>query len=102
MNSVLVVDDDPDVRTTVCSWVNSFGYDVAEVDSAECALDHLEQQPTDIAVCDVNMAGKDGVWLAWRIREKFPQTAIVMASLVRDVETAVCSLRNDVADYLLK
>jgi putative nucleotidyltransferase with HDIG domain len=102
MHSVLIVDDDPDLRETVCSWVESFGYDVAEVDCAERALDYLDQRPTDITLCDVNMAGKDGVWLAWRIREKFPQTAIVMASLVRDVETAVCSLRNDVVDYLLK
>jgi putative two-component system response regulator len=102
MNSVLVVDDDHALRNTVTSWVDSLGYGVQDAGSAEEALESLDGQPVDIAVCDVSMAGKDGVWLAWRIREQFPNTAIIMASAVRDVETAVCSLRNDVVDYLLK
>ena len=102
MHSVLVVDDDHELRNTVTSWVDACGYDVTEAGSAEDALDSMDDQPADIAVCDVRMAGKDGVWLAWRLREQFPQTAIIMASAVRDVETAVCSLRNDVVDYLLK
>ncbi len=102
MYSVLVVDDDHELRNTVTSWVESFGYDVTEAASAEDALDAMAGEAADIAVCDVRMAGKDGVWLAWRLREQFPQTAIIMASAVRDVETAVCSLRNDVVDYLLK
>jgi response regulator RpfG family c-di-GMP phosphodiesterase len=66
------------------------------------ALEALKKDRLTSHSVDVNMAGKDGVWLAWRIREQFPQTAIIMASLVRDVETAVCSLRNSVVDYLLK
>ena len=102
MHSVLVVDDDHELRQTVALWVDSLGYEVRDAGSAEEALDVLDDAPADIALCDVNMAGKDGVWLAWRIREHFPQTAVIMASAVRDVETAVCSLRNDVVDYLLK
>jgi putative nucleotidyltransferase with HDIG domain len=42
------------------------------------------------------------VWLAWRLRERHPQTAIILATALRDCETAVSSLRNDVVDYLLK
>lgn len=102
MHSVLVVDDDHELRNTVSSWVDAFGFDVAEAGCAEEALDAMADEPADIALCDVSMAGKDGVWLAWRIRELFPQTAIIMASAVLDVETAVSSLRNDVVDYLLK
>ena len=96
MHSVLVVDDDHDLRNTVTTWVDSFGYQVSEAGSAEDALESMAGKPADIAVCDVSMAGKDGVWLAWRIRDLFPQTAIIMASALRDVETAVSSLRNDV------
>ena len=102
MHSVLVVDDDHELRDTVTAWVDSLGYEIQGAGSAEEALDAMVEAPADIALCDVSMAGKDGVWLAWRLREQFPQTAIIMASAVRDVETAVCSLRNDVVDYLLK
>ena len=102
MNSVLVVDDDQALRRTVSAWVDSFGYEVTEAESADEALDRLNDRPADIALCDVNMASNDGVWLAWRIHEHFPRTAIIMATALRDVETAVSTLRNDVVDYLLK
>jgi cyclic di-GMP phosphodiesterase len=101
-HSVLVVEDDDAQRRKIASWVDSFGYEVREVPCAEDALAAMGRQPSDIAVCDANMAGKDGVWLAWRMRERHPQTAIILATALRDCETAVSSLRNDVVDYLLK
>jgi response regulator RpfG family c-di-GMP phosphodiesterase len=102
MHSVLVVDDDPALRRTVSTWIESSGYEVQEAESADHALEVMEDAPTDIALCDGSMAGKDGVWLAWRLRERHPRTAIILATALRDCETAVSSLRNDVVDYLLK
>jgi len=102
MHSVLVVDDDLALRRTASSWIESFGYQVHQATSADAALEEMEDAPCDIALCDVSMAGRDGVWLAWRLRERHPHTAIIMATALRDCETAVSSLRNDVVDYLLK
>jgi putative nucleotidyltransferase with HDIG domain len=102
MHSVIVVDDDHALRRTITSWVGSFGFRVTEADDANQALDRLAEQPADIAVCDVNTSGRDAVWLASLIREHHPNTAIVMASQVRDIDVAITSLRNDVVDYLLK
>jgi putative two-component system response regulator len=102
MHSVLVVDDDHTLRGMLTSWVHSFGYDVREAESAERALDTLASQPADVALCDINMPGQDGVWLASQIREQHPRTAIIMATAVRDIEPAITSLRNDIVDYLLK
>ncbi len=102
MHSVLVVDDDPSMRDILSLWVRSFGYDVRQSNSAEAALEHLAGSPADIAICDVHMPGENGVWLAGQIRERFPATAIVMATSGREVDIAIESLRNDVVDYLLK
>ena len=102
MHSVRLVDDDRALRQTVASWIDDSDYDVTEVESADDALDAMDELPASIALCDVSMAGRDGVWLAWRIRERFPHTAIILATALRDCETAVSSLRNDVVDYLLK
>ena len=102
MHSVLVVDDDVSLRPMLAAWVNRFGYCATEADCAEAALIKLAEQPTDIAVCDVNMPGRDGVWLASQIRERFPTTAVIMATSVDDSDVAVSTLRNDVVDYLLK
>jgi putative nucleotidyltransferase with HDIG domain len=48
------------------------------------------------------MPGRNGVWLAERIRERFPTTAVIMATSVDDADVAVATLSNDVVDYLLK
>jgi len=102
MHSVLVVDDDISLRPMLAAWVNRFGYCATEADCAEAALEQLADTPADIALCDVNMPGRDGVWLASQIRDRFPTTAVIMATSVDDSEVAVSTLRNDVVDYLLK
>src|SRR5919206_1881793 len=102
MHSVLVVDDDQALRRVIRAWVESAGFHASEAEDAECALQLLEEEPVDIAVCDVNMPGWSGVWLAEQIRDRFPRTAIIMATAARDVETAIASLRNQVVDYILK
>jgi putative nucleotidyltransferase with HDIG domain len=102
MHSVLVVDDDISLRPMLAAWVERFGYHAVEAECAEAALVQLDAAPTDIALCDVNMPGRDGVWLASRIRERFPSTAVIMATSVDDVEVAVSTLQNDIVDYLLK
>lgn len=102
MHSVLVVDDDISLRPMLAAWVNRFGFTAYEAASAEAALRQLDHTPADIALCDVNMPGHDGVWLAARIRERHPTTAVIMATSVDDAEVAVSTLSNDVVDYLLK
>jgi putative nucleotidyltransferase with HDIG domain len=102
VHSVLVVDDDMSLRPMLAAWVNRFGFCATEADSAEAALAQLAHTPSDIAVCDVNMPGRDGVWLASQIRERYPSTAVIMATSVDDSDIAVSTLRNDVVDYLLK
>jgi putative two-component system response regulator len=102
MHSVLVVDDDHELRGSVSEWIRCPEFEVVEAECAEAALDRMQQSPCDIALCDVSIACQDGVWLAWQLRSQFPQTAIIMATALRDCETAVSTLRNDVVDYLLK
>jgi response regulator RpfG family c-di-GMP phosphodiesterase len=102
MPSVLVVDDDHTLRSVLSSWVHSFGYEVRQAENAAQALDTLAATPADVALCDIHMPGRNGVWLASQIRERHPRTAIIMATAARDMELAVSSLRTDVVDYLLK
>ena len=102
MPSVLVVDDDHTLRSVLSSWVHSFGYEVRQAENAAEALDTLADTPADVALCDIHMPGRDGVWLASQIRERHPRTAIIMATAARDMELAVSTLRSDVVDYLLK
>ena len=102
MHSVMVVDDDHTLRQVVTSWVDSFGFQTSEAENAQVAMARLDDEPVDIAICDVNTSCQDGVRLAVEIRSHYPHTAIIMASQLRDVDVAISSLSNDVVDYLLK
>ena len=102
LTSVLLVDTDPLARKTVRSWIDALGFMTCEAANADHALEALDDQPCGIAVCDVGMSGRGGLWLAAQIRERFPDIAVIMATAARDIETAVASLRNEVVDYLLK
>jgi putative nucleotidyltransferase with HDIG domain len=102
MHSVMVVDDDPTLRRIVTAWVDSFGFRASEAESADDALNRLDDNPVDIALCDVSICAEDGVWLASQIHDRHPHTAIIMASQARNVDVAISNLRNDVVDYLLK
>jgi len=70
---VLVVDNDRAPRTTVSSWIDPSAYRVVEAESADEALDAMDEAAADIAVCDLSMAGRDGVWLAWEVVRTHPQ-----------------------------
>jgi len=102
MQTVLIVDDDVVLRTLVRSWTESLGFLACEAGSAMGALEQMRHLPAEIAFCDVNMAGQSGLWLAAQLRERFPSTAIIMATAEPDIDTAIASLQNDVVDYILK
>ena len=76
MQSVLVADADRGLRRTVAAWIEDYGFSVHEAASAEDALEEMEVSQHAVALCDASAAGRDGVWLAWRLRERCPNTHV--------------------------
>jgi len=100
--AVLVVDDEAGVRDLMTRWLRAIGYRVVPAASAEEALAVLDSTSVAVALCDIRMPGRDGLWLAEQLRRRSPHTALVMATGVQDVGSAVTSLRHGVIDYLMK
>jgi response regulator RpfG family c-di-GMP phosphodiesterase len=100
--SVLIVDDENGVRDLMCRWLEAGGYSVSTASNAEEALHRLAAAPSAVALCDIRMPGRDGLWLAERIRRRHPETAVIMATGVQDVGAAVESMRQGAVDYLTK
>src|SRR5574339_1060393 len=101
-HSVLIVDDENSVRNIMARWLEAGGFQVTTAGSAEEALGCLHQSPPAVALCDIRMPGHDGLWLAERIRQEYPETAVIMATGVQDVGPAVQTLRQGGIDYLTK
>jgi putative nucleotidyltransferase with HDIG domain len=98
---VLIVDDETGVRDLMSRWLGT-AYDVRTAANADEALSRVHGDPPAVAVCDIRMPGRDGLWLAQRIRDTAPETAVIMATGVQDVASAVTSLRQGAIDYLTK
>ena len=59
---VLVVDDEIGVRELLCRWLRAVGFSVKAASSAQDALEAIEQGPPAVALCDISMPGRDGLW----------------------------------------
>ena len=100
--TVMVVDDDAEDRALFRRWLAGAGYGVVTAGSALEALTKQERCPAAVIMCDVRMPGHNGLWLAERLRDQYPDTAVIMITGAPDLDSAVMSLRNGVADYLSK
>ena len=99
---VLVVDDESRVTELLGRWLTRWNYEVNTAASAIEALESMLAQPCDIMLCDIRMPGQDGLWLAERVREKWPRTAIIMASGVMEVDDVMKSRKLGAVDYVTK
>jgi putative two-component system response regulator len=102
MVPVLVVDDEPHVRAIVGHWVQSFGYAAHEAPDADAALSILDNSTVSVAVCDVRLPGHDGLWLTDKIRDRYPETAVILATGADDGTVAKRGAELGAMDYLVK
>ena len=80
MHSILVIDDEPDVRDAVKRVLDRAGYSVRTTDSGVDALAELERIRTDVVITDIIMPKIDGVQLIESIRKLFPAVRIIAIS----------------------
>lgn len=100
--TVMVVEDDTELRTALCDILDIGGYGVAAADSGSVALDLMREQPVDLVVSDIQMQGMDGHDLLRRIKQQQPELPVLMMTAYGTVESAVQALRDGAADYLIK
>jgi putative nucleotidyltransferase with HDIG domain len=100
-SSVLIVDDEPAVRDLMSRWVSALGLQPHTAANAEEALASLSRQHCDLAVIDVMMPGRDGLWLAAEMQREHPHTAVIVATAYTELlgGEAPCP---PIADFLVK
>jgi two-component system, NtrC family, response regulator len=101
VNSVLIVDDESGIREILKRWLSAEGYDLREAPDAETALEEMAKAAADVVMCDVEMPGHGGLWLAEQLGQRFPATAIVVATALDSVPPAT-SLKPSIVGYLVK
>jgi putative nucleotidyltransferase with HDIG domain len=99
---ILVVDDEPHVRTMIGSTLERHGYDVQLASSGREGLEILERNAFDLVLTDIIMQDGNGITLLDRIHGQQPQLPVVMVTAIHDISVAIDSMRRGAYDYLLK
>jgi len=99
---VLVVDDEPAMRTLWVRVLERFGYHVDAVNNGYAALQQLDTEHYDVVLTDLNMPQMDGLSLLRTINEQQHNTSVVVITAYASLDTARQALRLGAFDYLTK
>ncbi|MEK4276233.1 MULTISPECIES: response regulator transcription factor [Paenibacillus] len=101
MNTVLVVDDEPDIRDVIHVYLRNEGYQVIEAANGEEALNIIKTTSVQLVILDVMMPIMDGIKACFKIRE-VSSTPIIMLSAKEEDIDKITGLTTGADDYMVK
>jgi two-component system nitrogen regulation response regulator NtrX len=101
-STILIVDDEPGVRSSLSGVLRDEGYQVEAVASGEACLDRLTRGPVDLIVLDVWLPGMDGLATLARLRERHVDSQVVLISGHGNIESAVRAIKLGAFDFVEK
>ncbi len=103
IGSILVVDDDPTIRTSLAEALADGSVEVRVAASAEDALAKLQDSSVpDVVLSDIRMPGLSGLELLKLLREQAPSVDVILMTAYDDMPTVVAAMREGAADFLSK
>jgi DNA-binding NtrC family response regulator len=101
MSMILVVDDDDNIRNILCDLI-SLEHECQAAQTAEEALANMEVATYDLVLTDISMPGLSGLELLGHIKQRYPDTTVIVISGISDQEYAHGMSRLGAFEYLLK
>jgi two-component system response regulator AtoC len=102
MPHVLVVDDEPGVRSFVATALRRAGFEIDEATDTESALRTLRRRSYAVIVTDLRMPGADGMALLDHARKDHPDTEVIVLTAHGTVTAAVDAMKRGAFDFLQK
>ena len=99
---ILIVEDEPDTRANLCDLLELFGFDPFAVGSGAEALSHEQLSTADVIVLDRKLPDLLADDLLPILRDRLPETDVIVATAHADLDGTIAALRQGAADYLIK
>ena len=99
---ILVVDDELNIRGALVTLLEKKQYQVRGAGTAEEALEQLETTPADLVLTDLKMPGMGGMELLRHLKQKWPDTEVLVITAFGSIDTAVEAMRCGAYDYITK
>ncbi|KAA0888858.1 sigma-54-dependent transcriptional regulator [Oryzomonas rubra] len=100
--TILIVDDEKDIRTSLTGILEDEGYTVLTAEGGVEALECAQQELPDLVLLDIWMPGMDGLETLERLKALFPQITVIMISGHGTIETAVRATKLGAFDFIEK
>jgi two-component system nitrogen regulation response regulator NtrX len=100
--TILVVDDEKNIRRTLRMVLEAEGYAVLEAESAEQGLELLQAEPVDLGIFDIRLPGMDGLQLLSKAREMWRDLSIIVISGHADTSDVVDAMKRGATDFFSK
>jgi len=100
--TLLIVDDEVSIRRLLRQRLLREGYQCEEAANADPALNVLATSPIALVILDIKMPGKSGIELLPEIKSGYPDTAVIMATAINDINVAIQCLKQGADDYICK
>ena len=101
-SAILFVDDEKNILDIVNEYLTRSGYDVTVADNGRQALEYLKDTDFDVVFTDLNMPGFSGLELLSAVKDRRPETEVIIVTGYGTIESAVEALKQGCYDYLQK
>lgn len=102
MKSILIVDDEQNIRKSLTGILQDEGFTPISVESGEAAIERISEDKPDLILLDIWMPGMDGMETLTRVREIYPDQLVIMMSGHGNIETAVKATKLGAYDFIEK
>jgi DNA-binding NtrC family response regulator len=100
--SILVVDDEAEIREGLTALLSSEGYSVTEAGTGEEGLARLEELPFDLLLLDVSLPDRNGIDLLREIHQRDPHLSKILITAFGSIDMARAAFKNGAQDYITK
>jgi len=102
MSRILVVDDETRMAGLIRMELEEQGHTVSTAGDGTMALGLMEKKEFDLVLTDIRMPGMDGLMLLKSVKERYPETEVVLMTAYASAQTAVTAMKDGAYDYLIK
>ena len=100
--TILVIDDDAEIRYSLARVLSSRGWQVSEAASGELGIAAVKKSPPDVVFLDVRMGGISGLEALQHIRSAHPRQLVILMTAFGTAQTAIEAMKYGAFDYIMK